>query len=439
MVITSPHITLDELLARNLNRANFDALAQHIYDSYSTVDRTHNRIKQMQADLDEAAGDQKRDLAEKLGVLQFAMGRWRDAIDLLKTVGARKNAAHFLGRAYLELGEEEQALGFLKQGRAGEQDIQSDMLIIEALCRLRQEEEAEKLLAAYHGLEDEPADLHYARGRVAEAWGRYGEAIQHYETALEKDPEHPRSLFRLALNCDLNGEDQKAMILYRQCVNLHPTFVGALINLGILCEDYGQYEEAIDCYKRVLAIEPRHEQAQMYLKDAEASLTMYIDTGKSRRMRKMEEIFKIPVDNFELSARSRDCLERMDIKTVGGLTKISRDDLLNVENFGNTSMSEIESLLARYDLKIGKETEDGTPLDESGAAQAPDRALQIPVQELQLSTRALACMEKLGITTLGELLEHTGKQLIKCPNFGKASLKKLQSRLAELGLSLKDE
>ncbi|MHC5011661.1 MAG: tetratricopeptide repeat protein, partial [Planctomycetota bacterium] len=54
-------------------------------------------------------------------------------------------------------------------------------------------------------------DALYAEGIALEADGEYKEARQKYEAALKVDPNHPRSLFRLALRLDVEGEDDQAI------------------------------------------------------------------------------------------------------------------------------------------------------------------------------------------------------------------------------------
>jgi DNA-directed RNA polymerase subunit alpha len=435
MATRSTEQSLDALLAGPVGRENFDELTERVYETFSSVDLTDDRIKQMEGDLEKLKDEERRDLAEKLGILHLARGNYTAAIEKLREVRTRKTAAHFLGRAHMKLGREREALEFFEAGRAGDEDLTTDVLMVEAYCNLREPEAAEKLLKK-HGAAQESAKLLYARGRMAETQGEYGEAMQDYAAALQKDPDHAESLFRLALNCDLNGEDQRALALYQRCTSRRPTFVGALINLGILYEDHGMYYEAIDCYKRVLAIDPRHKQAQLYLKDAESSLTMRVDVTRTRRTRHMEEIFSLPVSSFELSSRSRGALDRKDIKTLGGLAKLTREELLNEKNFGDTSLEEIEQLLARYDLELGEGA--GASAD-AGPDAALLEKLSTPVETLELSTRCRKCMEKLGVTTVGELAQLSEEDLLAVPNFGSTSLNEVKAKLAALGLSLKGE
>ena len=201
------------------------------------------------------------------------------------------------------------------------------------------------------------------------------------------------------------------------------------------------YAEAITCYKRVLAIAPTHKHAQLYLKDAESSLSMYIDMAKSRHRQRLEQIFNLPVDGFELSTRSRTTLERRDIRTLGALAQISKDELLKEKNFGDTSLEEIEDLLGRYDLSFAEGSNLAGPAvhDDLAGDDEEHEEQDTPIEALQLSTRCRKCMERLGVKTVGELTQFTEQQLLGTQNFGNTSLNELRVKLEERGLSLKAE
>jgi len=440
MTTSSPAQRLDELLAGPVGRDTLDELLGCIYDSYANVDMAHDRVRDMAEQLPEREGEDERDLREKVGILEFAMGEYGEAVETLAPVRSRKTASHFIGRAYLHLGREHEALDHLEKGRAGDEDLGTVVCMVEAHCRLRDHAEAERLLKSVASERAGSADYLYCRGRIADTRGEYAEAIELYEAALERNPEHAASLFYLAANCDLNGDDHRAMELYQRCVSLNPTYVGALLNLGVLYEDHGMHAEAIDCYKRILAIDPRHKQAQLYLKDAESSLTMFIDLSRIRRMQHLQEIFSLPVSNFELSARSRNTLDRMDIRTLGGLTKVSREALLNEKNFGDTSLGEIENLLDRYDLELGVVAAEGPVPGAEGIEDAATLAkLQLPIEEMDFSTRCRKCMERLGIKAVGQLVQLSEAHLLETPNFGATSLQEVRDKLEALGLSLRAE
>ena len=62
-----------------------------------------------------------------------------------------------------------------------------------------------------------------------------------------------------------------------------------------------------------------------------------------------------------------------------------------------------------------------------------------PISDLNLSVRARKCMSKLNIQTLGDLLKHTGDELLECKNFGITSLNEVRDKLTSLGLKLKND
>lgn len=52
------------------------------------------------------------------------------------------------------------------------------------------------------------------------------------------------------------------------------------------------------------------------------------------------------IESLELSVRSFNCLQRANINTIGQLIKYSRDDLLQLKNFGTKSANEVVEVLA---------------------------------------------------------------------------------------------
>jgi DNA-directed RNA polymerase subunit alpha len=59
-----------------------------------------------------------------------------------------------------------------------------------------------------------------------------------------------------------------------------------------------------------------------------------------------------------------------------------------------------------------------------------------PVGELELSVRSANCLRNENITCVGELVQKTEAELLRCPNFGRVSLNEIKEVLAEMGLRL---
>ena len=60
-----------------------------------------------------------------------------------------------------------------------------------------------------------------------------------------------------------------------------------------------------------------------------------------------------PIQELELSVRASNCLESVEIETVGQLVKMTEPDLLKIRSFGKTSLREIKRKLADIGLSLG--------------------------------------------------------------------------------------
>jgi len=62
-----------------------------------------------------------------------------------------------------------------------------------------------------------------------------------------------------------------------------------------------------------------------------------------------------PIEYLDLSMRSHNALSRAGIKTLRDITNLSMRDLLQIQNLGKTSVSNIEWVLKQYGMKLRKE------------------------------------------------------------------------------------
>ena len=81
--------------------------------------------------------------------------------------------------------------------------------------------------------------------------------------------------------------------------------------------------------------------------------------GKSQEQSIMDHINKLKSfllnlieEEFELSFRSQNCLNNSGVKLIGQLVQKSASELLNLKNFGRTSLREIEKDLVEMDLTL---------------------------------------------------------------------------------------
>jgi DNA-directed RNA polymerase subunit alpha len=294
------------------------------------------------------------------------------------------------------------------------------------------------------GAVEQTAEYLYQRGAcVAAIGGSPQEVVTYYERAVETDPEHPGALFGLAKETDRNGNDEDAVTLYERAATRFPSHVGTLLNLGVLYEDTGKFDRAIRCYQRILEIYPDHEQARLYMKDARASGDVMFDEDDHRDSDRVSQILSIPVSDFELSVRSRNCLQRMGIDSLGDLARTTEHELLASKNFGETSLVEIRDVLAAKGLELGALAHEKPQPDVPYAPESlsdDERAMHDrPIHDLGLSVRSRKCMVRLGINTIGELLRRTGDELLECKNFGVTSLREVREKLGPMGLRIRGD
>jgi len=263
-----------------------------------------------------------------------------------------------------------------------------------------------------------------------------------YKTALELSPDHQRALFHLAYRCDLSGDEEAAIDYYKQIASNSPVYVSALLNLAVLYEDAGQFDKAEQCVDAVLETHPNHQRAILFKKDVESSKTMFYDEEKEKKRTRKSQILETPISDFELSVRSRNCLRKMKIDTLGDLLNITEVELLSYKNFGETSLREIRAVLESKGLILGMTLEEkqfsSAETSDSTATAAQDEGLMNKsADDLQLSVRARKCLQKLNIRIIGELTQRTDAELLGCKNFGVTSLNEIKKALANLGLSLR--
>ncbi|HEY6565231.1 MAG TPA: DNA-directed RNA polymerase subunit alpha C-terminal domain-containing protein, partial [Pirellulaceae bacterium] len=263
------------------------------------------------------------------------------------------------------------------------------------------------------------------------------------ERALRADPQHQGTLFQLAMENDRHGNDDVAMEYYERAAGQFPTHIGTLLNLGVLYEDHHDYPKAQKCYQRILEAHPTHNRARLFLVDAQAANDQFYDEEAQKRRDRMAQILAIPVSDFELSVRSRNCLQKMGINTLGDLARCTEQDLLSSKNFGETSLDEIREMLTSKGLQLGQfaneKPEPEPELDLTDLSADEQAMLSRPISDLNLSVRARKCMQRLGLNLIGELLRKTGDDLLECKNFGVTSLTEVREKLTSLGLRLRGE
>jgi DNA-directed RNA polymerase subunit alpha len=391
-----------------------------------------------------STGPQLKKLHLKLGVVHHYLGHMNLAAEHLKQ-SEGPLAAFFLGRTHMQKGEYDDALKAFDRAEKTGYAAQSVQFQRAGVLRAQGEtSQAKQILAKVKDMAAHNPEYHYQEGGVAEAEGDTVRAIKSYERAAELDPSHSPALFRLAFLNDLGGNDDEAIAYYERCLKHPPIGKGVLYNLGVLYEDNERFDKAAECFRRLHKSDPLDERARLFCKDAEAAMSQTYSPDEEQVSVQFKQVMETPITDFELSVRSRNCLKRMNIRTLGDLTRVGEAQLLASKNFGETSLDEIKIIMNAKSLRIGQSLDQGQQYEfryrpQSNLSPEEQAQLAKPVSELNLSVRARKCMNRLNIATLGELCQRTTDELLEAKNFGITSLNEVKEKLTLMGLKLRGD
>ena len=386
----------------------------------------------------------------RLGIAYFLLGHYDSAIASLRKGDGGALALFYIAKSQFAIGQFSDAVkSYDAAQKAGYNGDVCTLGRAEVYRYQNKPEEALKQLDKLHGAVEQTAEYLYQRGAVL-AQMLYDEegklltdqAIKFYERAVVADKTHPGALFGLAMESERRGNDEEALDLYKRAISRFPTHSGALFNLGVLYEDMGLYDQAIVCFQRVADAQPTNRRARLFFKDAKASSEMNVGEETQRRKDRMSQILSLPVTDFELSVRSRNCLKNMGIMTLADLCAHTEQDLLTSKNFGETSLVEIREMLTLKGLKLGlfaQEKQVVDTFDVSALSPEAQVVLDRPVVDLNLSVRARKCMNRLNIQTIGELIRKSADEMLECKNFGVTSLNEIREKLIPFNVKLRGE
>jgi len=423
-----------------LSIETIDRFADAAHATQSARERFEDLTRQYQERVEAGNGDHLR-----LGLALWILGRYSEAWEHLKSAPDTRERHYYAAQAAAALDRFDAALEEYRQAaRLGWDRLDIDMRMAAIQVRKGDLAAAEKLVSEHAQAGPDRAEWYFARGLVAEAGGDRQAALDNFDKCMTLDPDHVEAMFRAARLYDLSGEDEKALELYQRLTLQPRAYVNALMNAAVIYEDIGRYEDAAACLRRVLRAFPNHARARLFYKDVQSSMQMVIEEGVREPVDLRARLLDTPLTDFELSVRARNCLKKMNIRTLGELIRLTEAELLAYKNFGETSLIEIKNLLAKKGLRLGMSPDeiDVEKLEEQAAVPLPpvpagqEAVLNKPVAELELSVRARRCLQRLNVQTLGDLIKYTEADLLATRNFGVTSLNEVKARLAEHGLQL---
>ena len=154
----------------------------------------------------------------------------------------------------------------------------------------------------------------------------------------------------------------------------------------------------------------------------------------------MAAVLLQPLTDISFSQRVRNAMAKLGINTIGELAMKTEEELLEIPNFGKTSLTEVREFLTTKGLGLATSKGGAAPQVMAPAAPgiaSPDVAAKA-LGEFEWSGRIRKGFEKLGLTAVGDLLKHTEADLTKV-GLGATSVKEVRKKLGNLGVQMKAE
>ena len=101
----------------------------------------------------------------------------------------------------------------------------------------------------------------YHRGTTLFCTGRYAEAIEVFERALEHDPLGKEVLVALAASVDRLGLFYEAVLCCERALTVDNQFADALFVKGVALFKLSQYRDAVGCFERIVNKDSTHAEA----------------------------------------------------------------------------------------------------------------------------------------------------------------------------------
>jgi len=147
-------------------------------------------------------------------------------------------------------------------------------LIAEGNAFLGQGKYDEALQAYDNALQLDPrlADAWYDKGVVLNKQGKYDQAIAAYDEAIELNPEFAYAWCNKGDSLQKEGNYEDAIKAYDKAIELDPSDAYPLNNKGVVLSKQGKYEDAIEAFDQALGIDSNNEETLSNKRTAEAAL-----------------------------------------------------------------------------------------------------------------------------------------------------------------------
>ncbi len=168
----------------------------------------------------------------------------------------------------------------------------------------------------------------------------------------------------------------------------------------------------------------------------------YVPSDRNKQIAEEAGLGAIPIDSIYTPVqRVNYTVENTRVGQITDYDKLS----IEVWTDGTLSAKEAMSLASRIMIEhlnlfvtLSEETMDAEIMVEKDE-KSKEKALEMTIEELDLSVRSFNCLKRAGINTVEDLVFKTEEEMMKVRNLGRKSLEEVIEKLHSLGFSLTSE
>lgn len=208
--------------------------------------------------------DGKKDIVRRLAIIYEKLGQNESAIEwyrrVLADIPEDSESIQALSKLHLKKGEDEEALKYLQTTARSDfssfQERRSALLTIaEVQTRLNRHREAieARLKALGMGVEDPGILKNLGEGYIAlQEWDRAYEWIEKHYTCLEEPQQKVENRCLMALIVQAKGETQEAIRIYQQALQADPSWLPAIRGIADTYSKLQQWDSVVQAYQEFL-------------------------------------------------------------------------------------------------------------------------------------------------------------------------------------------
>jgi protein O-GlcNAc transferase len=130
------------------------------------------------------------------------------------------------------------------------------------LIKLKKYDEAEKVLQDILAIDKTAAQAWLNYGLIEkEKSSNYPRAMEHFDKALEIDPDYPEAWLNKGVALYGLGRHQEAIDSYRKAIAIRPDYADGYCNLGNALQWFNRMDEALASYDEAIKLDPGHAHA----------------------------------------------------------------------------------------------------------------------------------------------------------------------------------